>query len=107
MWKSWGDRYEIVPYDKERRPRNFKYSYIVVIILLVITFCVNTFSFSHILPQTTFGKFIPAVVTLFSAIAFLVLFLIKWKKNDRECDLALIFAAVLLFVVAYIASPLW
>jgi hypothetical protein len=101
MWRSWGDHFEIVSYDKEKRPRSFRNSHIFVIVLLVITFCVNTFSFSQILPQTAFGQFLPAAVTLFSAVVSIVLFLIKWMKNGKECDLSLIFATAL-FLLIYI-----
>lgn len=105
MWKSWGDKYEIIPYDKEKRPRKFKYTYPILGTLLVICFVTSRWTFVNMLPETGFRQFIPVMVLLLSVIACLVLFVAKWKKNNKECDLTLVFIAVILLFLSWVASP--
>lgn len=100
MWKSWGDKYEIIPYDAEKRPRKLKkVKYIVAILPFV---CLLPLL---IIQRPVFNLYISSLLALLSAIVCLVLFLLKWIKNDKECDFSLMTMFVLFVFWTYALSP--
>lgn len=106
MWKSWGDKYEIISYDEKKRPRKIK-KVGIYIVLLVILYVLSLGSIAiHIKPETSFYYYIPFIIGLCSISVCLSLFYLKWKKNDGECDLALLLAAAIFIFMSYISFSL-
>ncbi len=105
MWKSWGDTYDIVPWDKNKRPRKIKGTNILAIALAIVCYLTGSMIFVHIQPEAAFWRYVPPAVSALSAIICLLFFFLKWKKNDEEQDLLLIFEAVIFIVITVIALP--
>lgn len=105
MWKSWGDKYEIISYKEEKRPRKIKKVGIYIAtsaILYILSLGLITI---HIKPADPFYYYIPSSIAFLSVIMGVGLFILKWKKNNHECDLALILSVALFACMAYIALP--
>lgn len=105
MWKSWGDKYKIISYDETKRPRkirNVRFPIVGLAFLYMLSLGSITI---HIKPEAAFYYYIPSLIGACAALGCLVLFYLKWKKNDRECDLLLPFAAILFIFMFYIALP--
>lgn len=105
MWKSWGDNFEISRYNEEKRPRKLKR----VGIYILISFVLYGLSWGsitiHLKPEASFYYYFPSIIALCSVALSWGLFYLKWKKNDGECDLALIFVSFVFGFMAYIALP--
>ncbi|MBS6652107.1 hypothetical protein [Alistipes putredinis] len=105
MWTSWGDKYEIIPYDKQKRPRKISNVRFIALVVIIVYYVAGRLIFLDLAPEETIYYWIPFAVALLATIAFLILFFLKWKRNDKECDLSLLAGAALLILAAYIISP--
>jgi len=101
--KTFGDKYDIIRHDDAEYPRKIK-SNTIVIVLIIATFLVNTFS-DRLLPDTKFSTYFPFGLSLASALACLVLYWLKWRKNNKEQDVILFVAIVLFLLGSYLFYP--
>jgi cytochrome bd-type quinol oxidase subunit 2 len=100
MWQSWGDNYEIVRYDKNKRPRKIKGVYFVVIGLLILM--IPT---AFIENKAGIWQYVPTIIVALEGVVCLVMFALKWFKNDHEYDALLLFVAIVFFIAAYLMYP--
>lgn len=108
MWKSWGDKFDILPHDEKERPRKtLKNVRVYIAIIIIINFVAGSLIFVRIRPEGSFYYHIPSIISLAGVITCLILFFVKWFKNNKECDLALLLASVIFAFMSYIVSPLF
>lgn len=105
MWKSWGDKWDIVPHDDEKRPRKVRnYQYVVIAIMLIFVIT-GRLIFLNMQTEAKFFSYIPFIAGVLLSIACIILFCRKWKKNDKECDLSLALCAIVCSVATCLLIP--
>jgi len=100
MWRSLGDKYDIVPHNNKERPRQFK-SNVIIIIILVILYLSGSLIFIHIRPEASFYYYIPSVLGCLAFVTGSVLLFLKWKRNNKELDISLLIATIIFAAYAY------
>lgn len=104
MWKSFGDKYEIIPHNEEKHPRKIKGINRFVPILFLVCFVVASQIFRDP-DRPWFFVCALAIMLLFAIVVCPVLFFLKWKYNNKECDFDLIGLAVIFALAAYLSYP--
>lgn len=84
MWTSWGDKYEIIPYDKQKRPRKIKNMRFIALVVVIVYYLTGRLIFLDLDLEGTIYYWMPSAVALLSAILFLILFFLKWKKTTKS-----------------------
>jgi asparagine N-glycosylation enzyme membrane subunit Stt3 len=105
MWTSFGDGYNIVPHDNQKKPRKVKGTRFLALIFIVIWFLPVMLTITYFRNEPGFWQFVPASLMLLIAVVYSVFFLLKWIKNNHECDILLIITIVLCIVYSYLLSP--
>ena len=105
MWISWGDDFGTVLQDRQTRTRKTKYMRYVLMAVVFGLVLPSNFVRMFFRHEGGLWPYVPAAMILLAAVICFVLFWVKWAKNDRECDLALILATLLFAFCAYYISP--
>lgn len=106
MWRSLGDKWDLVRHDNEKSPRKIKTN-IVMIIVLVVSFILGSYTFNEYMqPLGTFYRYIPFIIDILAVLLCCVLAVLKWIKNDKEIDMLLLAAIILLSINSYLSYNL-
>ena len=101
MWKSLGDRNDIIKHCAADSPRRIKTN-VYVIILLIINFILFSFSFRELLLNVmsvdTYDILCMGVLTLSTLLAC-GLFVAKYYLNKKEVDVAILCTIVMLALI--------
>lgn len=97
LWKSFGDKIDIVPHDNDKRPRKIKTN-ILSVSLLIVLYIAGSVVFFQLRTENMFLRYLPAVLGCAAIIITCVFMLLKWKKNNGEFDIALLlFLAIFVY----------
>ena len=88
MWKSWSDKWDVIPHDNKNYPRKVKTNTVAVITLIILFIC-NTYTFQNLLPSGKLTDYLSVGSCLSGFIVFSILALLKWVKNNKEIDICL------------------
>lgn len=100
MWYSFGKKWEVIPYNEDKRPRKFRHKNAILLPVLIVAFIANTFVFDQAIKDYRYADYLPALSIILLVATCIILLIVKWVKNNREVDFSLLF---LLFLFALCA----
>ncbi len=106
MWISLGDKFDLEKHNSKQHPRKIQTNRIALVIL-VICFLANSYTVNHMITKYTNSAHIALIIQYtICAISIgyvLLLLAMKYLKNHKEIDMALLcFLIVLVFICCII-----